>query len=174
MPFGEYLPFEKFFSRLGLTKIVGIEGSFATGDGPHTLIVPADAPTGGTVIRILFPGEVVGALRPNWFVNVTDRILVRLPACGRALPSSPDRARARDRGGIPVARAANTGISAVIDPLGRVRARLDLNRAGVLITNLPAVIDPTPYSRSGWYVFWLLLSACAVAARLGCEGASGA
>ena len=169
VPFGEYLPFEKFFSRLGLTKIVGIEGSFATGDGPHTLIVPGAPPAGPLICyEILFPGEVVGALRPNWFVNVTDDSWFG-PWAGPLQHLLIARVRAIEEG-IPVARAANTGISAVIDPLGRVRARLDLNRAGVLDANLPAVIDPTPYARSGWYVFWLLLLACAVAASLAAKG----
>jgi apolipoprotein N-acyltransferase len=54
----------------------------------------------------------------------------------------------------------------VIDPLGRVRARLDLDRAGVLDASLPAVIDPTPYARSGDYGFWLLVLASVTAAGL--------
>jgi apolipoprotein N-acyltransferase len=165
VPFGEYLPFEKIFSRLGLTKIVGVAGSFATGDGPHTLVVPGAPPAGPLICyEILFPGEVVGAIRPNWFVNVTDDSWFG-PWAGPMQHLLVARMRAIEEG-IPVVRAANTGISAVIDPLGRVRARLDLDRAGVLDSDLPAVIDPTPYARSGWYTFWLLLLGCIVAAVL--------
>ena len=165
VPFGEYLPFEKFLTRLGLTKIVGVEGSFATGDGPHTLVVPGAAPIGPLICyEILFPGQVVGALRPSWFVNVTDDSWFG-PWAGPLQHLLVARMRAIEEG-IPVVRAANTGISAVIDPLGRVRARLDLDRAGVLDTRLPAVIDPTPYARTGDYGFWLLMLACATAAGL--------
>jgi apolipoprotein N-acyltransferase len=163
VPFGEYLPYEKFFTRLGLTKIVGIEGSFATGDGPHTLIVPGAPPAGPLICyEILFPGAVVGAQRPNWFVNVTDDSWFG-PWAGPLQHLLVARMRAIEEG-IPVVRAANTGISAVIDPLGRVRARLGLNRAGTLDSSLPAAIEPTPYARSGDYGFWLLLLACATAA----------
>jgi apolipoprotein N-acyltransferase len=165
VPFGEYLPYEKFFARLGLTKIVGIEGSFATGDGPHTLIVPGAPPAGPLICyEILFPGAVVGSQRPNWFVNVTDDSWFG-PWAGPLQHLLVARMRAIEEG-IPVVRAANTGISAVIDPLGRVRVHLGLNRAGALDASLPSVIEPTPYARSGDYGFWLLMLACATAAGM--------
>jgi apolipoprotein N-acyltransferase len=50
---------------------------------------------------------------------------------------------------MPVVRAANTGISAVIDPLGRMIARLGLGIEGVLDSSLPAAIPPTIYARTG-------------------------
>jgi apolipoprotein N-acyltransferase len=68
--------------------------------------------------------------------------------------------------GIPVVRAANTGISAVIDPLGRINAQLGLNRTGVLDADLPGVIEATPYARYGWYSLILLLISCIIGARL--------
>jgi apolipoprotein N-acyltransferase len=48
-----------------------------------------------------------------------------------------------------VVRAANTGISAVIDPLGRIVARLGLGVEGVLDSSLPSAISPTIYARTG-------------------------
>ena len=51
--------------------------------------------------------------------------------------------------GLPVVRAANTGISAVIDPLGRIVARLGLGLEGVLDSSLPSAIPPTVYARVG-------------------------
>jgi apolipoprotein N-acyltransferase len=50
---------------------------------------------------------------------------------------------------LPLVRAANTGISAVIDPLGRIVARLDLGAEGVLDSGLPTAIAPTIYARLG-------------------------
>jgi apolipoprotein N-acyltransferase len=51
--------------------------------------------------------------------------------------------------GLPVVRAANTGISAVIDPLGRIVTELGLGLEGVLDSTLPASIPPTIYARVG-------------------------
>ena len=51
--------------------------------------------------------------------------------------------------GLPLVRAANTGISAVIDPLGRIVARLGLGLEGVLDSSLPSAISPTIYARTG-------------------------
>jgi apolipoprotein N-acyltransferase len=58
------------------------------------------------------------------------------------------RVRAIEQG-LPVVRAANTGISAVIDPLGRIVARLGLGLEGVLDASLPTAITPTVYARVG-------------------------
>ena len=46
-------------------------------------------------------------------------------------------------------RAANTGISAVVDPLGRITAALPLGTEGVLDARLPKAAPPTFYSRTG-------------------------
>jgi len=59
--------------------------------------------------------------------------------------------------GLPLVRAANTGISAVIDPLGRIVSVLPLGVDGVLDARLPTAIEPTPYLRYGNYIFVLAL-----------------
>jgi apolipoprotein N-acyltransferase len=160
VPFGEYLPFERILVRWGIAKLTGISGSFASGDGPQTYDVPG-APGVGPLIcyEILFPDAVVGARRPGWFVNVTDDSWFG-PWAGPKQHLLVARVRAIEEG-IPVARAANTGISAIIDPLGRITAMLGLDRLGVVDGNLPAALAPTPYSRLREVWFLLLLSACA-------------
>ena len=59
--------------------------------------------------------------------------------------------------GLPAARAANTGISAVIDPYGRIINSLKLNEAGFLDANLPVPLDATIYARFGNLPFLLML-----------------
>ncbi len=163
VPFGEYLPMESLMTALGLTKIVGLPGSFGFGDGPHSYPVPG-APDAGPLIcyEILFPGAVVGKDRPQWFVNVTDDSWFGPPSS-----SGPQqhlliaRMRAIEEG-IPVARAANTGISAVIDPAGRLIAELGAGEMGILDSKLPKAFAPTLYARFGDLVFMLLILGCAV------------
>jgi len=159
VPFGEYLPYETTFDQLGLTKLTGIKGSFASGDGPHTYEVPG-VPAFGPLIcyEILFPGAVVGERRPQWFVNVTDDSWFG-PWAGPLQHLLAARVRAIEEG-IPVARTANTGISAIIDPLGRITARLGLDQQGVVDGNLPAAIAQTPYSRMRAVWFWLFAGVC--------------
>ncbi len=158
VPFGEYLPFADLLEKIGLSQVVDGPGGFAAGDGPHTYDVP-NAPPAGPLIcyEIIFPGAVVGERRPGWFVNVTDDSWFG-PSTGPYQHLLIARVRAIEEG-IPVARDANTGISAVIDPLGRVRARLGLGQAGVIDSPLPRAVPKTPFARFGDMGFALMLLA---------------
>ena len=71
--------------------------------------------------------------------------------------------------GLPLLRAANTGISAVIDAEGRILDSLPLGDAGFVDARLPGALPPPLYSRTGdWPIFLLALLglALAIAARL--------
>ena len=159
VPFGEYLPLEPLLKSLGVTKLVGFPGSFAAGDGPHTLHIPG-APDAGPLIcyEILFPGAVVGATRPGWLVNVTDDSWFG-PWAGPLQHLLAARVRAIEEG-LPVARAANTGISAVIDPNGRTIAILGLDQAGIVDAPLPRALAATVYAQIGDFGFGLLIMLC--------------
>jgi len=161
VPFGEYVPFADLLVRLGITQLAGTTG-FTAGDGPHTYALP-DAPPVGPLVcyEILFPGAVVGEARPKWFVNVTDDSWFG-PSSGPYQHLLTARVRAIEEG-LPVVRAANTGISAVIDPLGRIRASLGLRKMGVVDAALPQALPPTMYSQWGDLAFWLLLALVVVA-----------
>ncbi|MGH8323873.1 MAG: apolipoprotein N-acyltransferase, partial [Steroidobacteraceae bacterium] len=123
VPFGEYMPLQHLMSAIGFTRLVDFPGSFAAGDGPHTIEIPG-APDAGPLIcyEILFPGAVVGETRPGWFINVTDDSWFG-PWAGPRQHLLTARFRAIEEG-LPVARAANTGISAIVDPFGRVISSL--------------------------------------------------
>ncbi len=160
VPFGEYLPLESLLSQFGITKLTGMPGSFASGDGPHTVKVPG-APDAGPLIcyEILFPGAVTDPKsRPGWLVNVTDDSWFG-PWAGPRQHLLAARARAIEEG-LPIARAANTGISAVIDPEGRIISQLGLDETGVVDARLPESLSDTIYARLGDLGFGLLLVLC--------------
>ncbi|MGB8363602.1 MAG: apolipoprotein N-acyltransferase [Rhizomicrobium sp.] len=164
VPFGEYMPLASFLERLGIDKLVELPGSFMPGDGPHTYDVPGAPPAGPLICyEIIFPGAVIGERRPGWFVNVTDDSWFG-PSSGPYQHLLSARVRAIEEG-IPVARDANTGISAVIDALGRIRASLGLGKTGFVDSGLPRAVPPTPYARLGDWSFALLLLACVWGAR---------
>jgi len=158
VPFGEYLPLEKTLTALGLSKLTGIDGSFTPGAGPVTISVPgAGSVTPLICYEILFPDAVIGAKRPDWLVNITDDSWFG-PWAGPRQHLLVARVRAIEEG-LPVVRDANTGISAIIDPFGRINQQLGLGKTGVVDGVLPAPIASTPYSRIRGLAFWLLLCA---------------
>jgi apolipoprotein N-acyltransferase len=161
VPFGEYVPFAQIMNRIGITKLTEGEEGFSAGDGPHTFALPG-LPSVDPLIcyEILFPGAVIGTPRPGWIVNVTDDSWFG-PSTGPYQHLLTARVRAIEEG-VPVVRAANTGISAVIDPLGRTKAILPLDEVGVLDAPLPVAVAPTPYARFGDAAFWFMLVACAL------------
>jgi apolipoprotein N-acyltransferase len=163
VPFGEYMPFEETMKKWGITQIAGGPAGFGSGDGPRAYAVPG-APLVGPLIcyEIIFPGAVTGDMRPQWLLSVTDDSWFG-PNAGPMQHLLIARVRAIEEG-LPVARAANSGISAIIDSYGRVRGRLDLGLRGVLDGDLPVALATPPYVRFGETIFLLLLVLCAAAA----------
>jgi apolipoprotein N-acyltransferase len=156
VPFGEYLPMQGLLQVLGVTKLVGFPGSFAAGDGPHTYQMPGGPSVGPLICyEILFPGAVIGGLRPGWLVNVTDDSWFG-PWAGPRQHLLAARVRAIEEG-LPVVRSANTGISAVIDPLGRTIATLGLDQTGAIDSPLPRALAMPAYGRYGDAGFLVLL-----------------
>ncbi len=167
VPFGEYVPFASLLGRLGITKLTQGTSGFTPGDHPHVFDLPGLPPVTPLICyEVIFPGAVTDPKepRPGWFVNVTDDSWFG-PWAGPRQHLLIARVRAIEEG-LPIARAANTGISAMIDPLGRVSARLDLGKMGVVDAPLPAGLSPTPYVRFGDWLFFALLVGAAFAAFL--------
>ena len=163
VPFGEYVPFASVLNRIGITKLTDGQEGFSSGDGPHTYQVtraPAAAPL--ICYEIIFPAAVTAGQRPGWFVNVTDDSWFG-PWAGPYQHLLIARARAIEEA-LPVARAANTGISAVIDPYGRITAELGLGKMGVIDAGLPKAALQSTYARYGDWTLLLLLLAAAISA----------
>jgi len=149
VPFGEYLPFQDFLESLGLMQLTKVHGGFIPGDRRRTLDVP-HAPKMLPLVcyEVIFPGEAVPrGERGGWILNLTnDGWFGASPGPYQHFQQA--RLRAIEEG-LPLVRAANTGISAVLDPLGRVVGSLPLGTEGVLDSTLPRPVPPTPYARVG-------------------------
>jgi apolipoprotein N-acyltransferase len=151
VPFGEYTP------AWIPVKITPGEG-FSPGNGPKTLHV-SGLPAVGPLIcyEAIFSGQIVNEKdRPAWLVNVTDDAWFGNSA-GPRQHFADARLRAVEEG-LPLARGANSGISAMIDGFGRVTASLPLGAEGVLVASLPGALPPTLYSRFGLAIPILLAS----------------
>jgi apolipoprotein N-acyltransferase len=147
VPFGEYLPFQSAMEKLGFVQITKMRGGFIPGDRRRTMTVP-NAPSMLPLIcyEAIFPGDIVpGGDRPGWIVNLTNDGWFGI-STGPYQHLQQARLRAVEEG-LPLVRAANTGISAVIDPFGRIVAHLELGAEGVLDSPLPQAASPTIFSR---------------------------
>lgn len=157
VPFGEYVPLRNI---LPIEKITPGTADFATGPGPGTLELPGLPPVSPLVCyEAIFPGGVTAPAgqRPQWLLNVTNDAWFGQSA-GPHQHFASARLRAVEEG-LPMVRAANTGISAVIDPYGRVLASLALGREGVLDAALPEALPATPFARFGNAILLVLLAA---------------
>ena len=148
VPFGEYLPFQEFLEQLGLRQITKLRGGFIPGDR-RRILNPPGAPGFLPLVcyEIIFPEAVPAGERPGWLVNLTNDGWFGASS-GPYQHLQQARLRAIEQG-LPLVRAANTGISAVVDPLGRITAALPLGTEGVLDARLPKAAPPTFYSRTG-------------------------
>ena len=149
VPFGEYLPFQHLLERLGLQQLTQMQGGFEAGERREALDLPGLPPAAPLICyEIIFPDEVIDRdRRPGWMLNLTNDGWFG-DSSGPRQHLHQARLRAIEEG-LPVVRAANTGISAVIDPYGRIVQSLPLNRAGVIDSGLPAALPPTLYARYG-------------------------
>ncbi|ALA17329.1 MULTISPECIES: apolipoprotein N-acyltransferase [Chelatococcus] len=169
VPFGEYLPLDGLLRRLGLRQFVHAPGGFEAGRERTVLPVPGLPPVAALICyEAIFPGAVLpqDGTRPGVLLNVTNDAWF-----GETPGPYQHMAQARLRSieeGIPLVRAANTGISAVVDGYGRIIASLPLGTEGVLDAPLPEALSPTIYARLGDVVFWfftLSVAAGAMTAR---------
>jgi apolipoprotein N-acyltransferase len=150
VPFGEYLPFQDFLESLGLMQLTGVRGGYIAGEQHKVLTVPGAPPLLPLVCyEIIFPEEAraFAGARPAWIVNLTNDGWFGASS-GPYQHFQQARVRAIELG-LPLVRAANTGISAVVDPLGRVIASLPLGIEDVLDARLPEPVPAPLYARIG-------------------------
>jgi apolipoprotein N-acyltransferase len=147
VPFGEYVPFRRW---LGFTKLTAGRTDFSAGTGPKTIRISGLPPfTPLICYEIIFPDKVTETnSSARWLLNVTNDAWFGTSS-GPYQHFAMARLRSVEQG-LPLVRAANTGISAVTDAYGRVAGRLGLNEQGVVDTGLPkSILGNTLFSFFG-------------------------
>ena len=149
LPFGEFLPFQNLLEAAGLQQLTQLRGGFAQGSRRSTIAfgsTPAFLPL--ICYEVIFSGHVSGSGdAPQWIVNVTNDAWFGETA-GPYQHAHQTRIRAVEEG-LPIARAANSGISMITDGYGRVVSRLGPGKRGVVDGLLPQAVAPTIFARIG-------------------------
>ena len=159
VPFGEYVPLVGAWSEdLGLAGLAArVLSGYSPGPGPRLM----DLGDAGRVLPLIcyeaiFARSLRGVERPDWVAHLTNDAWF-----GALMGPQQHLAQTRLRAieyGLSILRAANTGISAAIDPYGRLIESLDLDQRGAFVVPVPRALPPTPYARMGdapWYGFAL-------------------
>jgi len=167
VPLGEFVPFEDWLGRIGITKLVQLPGGFSSGVARHPMALGNGLSAVAFVCyEVIFPGI---AMQPDadLIVNVTnDAWFGDSPGPYQHFRQAQLRAVEAGR---PLVRAANNGLSGAVDAYGRVIDALALDAVGVLDVAVPVVRAapplPLPAVACGWALV-LLMALAAFAARL--------
>ncbi len=164
VPFGEYMPLDGLAGRLGLKQMVHVGDGFSPGPRPRPMGL-AGLPIFQPLIcyEALYPGFAragwrLSGLRPSWIVNISNDAWFGVGS-GPLQHLNMASYRAIEEG-LPMVRATPTGVSAIIDAMGRAEPgkHLGIGAFGVIDGPLPGALPPTLYDRLGDSLFFLALA----------------
>jgi len=157
VPFGEYLPWPHLFKWLGLHAAAEMTGGYES--APHHISLPLNKDI--TILplicyEVIFPTEMqYQGRQANVLVNISNDAWYGTTP-GPAQHFHQARLRAVEQG-MPLVRGANNGISAVIDPYGRIIAQLALNEIGFIDATIPPFIKPIWAGGPGRFQLFVIL-----------------
>ena len=158
VPFGEYIPFGEVLGRFGIGGLAASAGGgFSAGSGGQLIQIPGVGMAWPLICYegIFAPQVAAAPTRPRLLLLITNDAWFGAFA-GPFQHFALGRLRAIEQG-LPMVRAANTGVSAVIDAKGRIMGQLALDTAGALDIPLPPALPPTVYAQTGDWPFIVLL-----------------
>lgn len=159
VPFGEYIPFQTLIPLKTVTNFQG----FRPGEGPANIKIDQIGTFSPLICyEIIFPGKVINRnlQRPDWILNVTNDAWYG-NSSGPYQHFTKARFRAIEEG-IPVIRSANTGVSGMIGPLGRIDHEIKLEERGFTNSFPPSKIEnATVFARFPGFVLMFTLAAIA-------------
>lgn len=156
VPFGEYIPFIDVLKKFGITNLAGPANGFVSGFSRRPIRTAKSFSFLPLICyEIIFPKIfALQSARPSFLLNVTNDAWF-----GRTPGPYQHFAQARMRSietGVPLIRAANTGISAIVNGYGQVVRKLPIFERGIIDGNLPQRMDRTIYGRTGDRIFLII------------------
>ena len=160
VPFGEFLPFEKTLSKFGLKKITQGYSSFSAGD-VRTILNLGDEFNEKLILplicyEIIYSGKIKTKNQlPDLIINISEDAWF-----GQSIGPHQHFTKAIYRSieeGVFIARSANSGISAFINPNGRVLKSLNTGESGNIELSFPYFHKSTLFSKYGNKIFFLII-----------------
>lgn len=154
VPFSEIVPLSGLFKAIGFEGFAAIAGGFTPGPRPRSLQLANGVRIAPLICyEALFPGLTPrGPDRPDWIVNISNDSWFGVTT-GPPQHFNQARYRAIEEG-LPMIRSASGGLSAIIDPYGRVTQAMP--NPSVVAAAPPESLPPTIYSRFGRVLLLLL------------------
>ena len=173
VPFGEFLPFPHVFASIGLGQFVPGASGWTPGEGRRLLSLPQTPPFLALICyEAIFSGDLgsdVGAAA--FLFNITNDGWFD-GSIGPAQHAHHARLRAVEEG-MALVRAANTGVTMLVDPLGRVTASLPAGQEGLIDVSPANRLAPTPFAQWRHWPLLVVLVLLAVVSVLAARRGRG-
>ena len=158
VPFGEFLPFEKFFKKIGLKKISYGYESFSSGNDRN--LISLDDKNFNFIplicYEIIYSGKVnLKSDKTNFIINISEDGWFG-DSIGPHQHFSHTIFRAIEEGK-NIIRSTNNGISAYIDSNGIIISKLESTKKGVIEINKYKKFNETLFSKFGNKIFFYIL-----------------
>jgi apolipoprotein N-acyltransferase len=164
VPFGEYVPFKRLLFFVG--PLVESVSDFSPGDEIVMLPVAGHLATTAICYEIVYPSLIRQAVEAGSELLTTitnDAWYGHSSAPHQHFQQAAVRAIEQGR---YLARSANTGISGIVDPYGRIVARSNLFERTAIVGEVRFLTDRTLYSRTGDLVAYVSIALTVAAAGL--------
>tara|TARA_B100000427_G_C15134105_1_gene431509 strand:- start:13 stop:591 length:579 start_codon:yes stop_codon:yes gene_type:complete len=160
VPFGEFLPFEKFLNSIGIKKITPGYASFSKGTGESIINLELDLENINFLslicYEIIFPSFIEKYNNFNFVINISEDAWF-----GKSIGPYQHFAKAIFRSiesGVYTIRSANKGISAFISPQGKILKNLQPDELGNIELNIPMLEKSKKKSKKDLIFFLLLIT----------------
>jgi apolipoprotein N-acyltransferase len=159
VPFGEFLPFEKILKSIGLKTITNEYQSYSKGAERNII----DLKYSNLSVKILplicyeiiYSGKIFSNSKFDYIVNISeDGWFGKSIGPEQHLTHSIFRAI---ESGKYVLRSANNGTSAIINPLGVIEQKVDINKSGYIDLSETRKIEPTLFAKFGNKIFGFII-----------------
>jgi apolipoprotein N-acyltransferase len=157
VPFGEYIPLNNLLRKLKFINFNAIGGNFSKGYDAlsvrnHSLLIPEVL----ICYEAIFSKKLYKNLqKTDWLLNITNDAWFG-KSSGPYQHFNMARLRAVERGK-PLVRVANTGISGIINPYGKIISKSLLNTEFYTKEILPKKTVKTFYTRYNYYPLFFIL-----------------